>query len=167
MEIRQMLLPEFEEEMKKTRIMLERVPEDKPDYKPHEKCAPLGRLAAHIAQLPEFATSIVELPSLDFSQGSFPPLVMESRQQLLGAFDGIAGKARKAIAGATDDEWQKPWKCTFQGRTIIDAPRYLVYRGMFLNHMVHHRAQLGVYFRLNGIPLPATYGPSADDRMGF
>jgi uncharacterized damage-inducible protein DinB len=167
MEIRQMLLPEFEEEMKKTRTMLERVPEGKPDYKPHEKSTPLGRLAAHVAQLPEFATSIVELPSLDFSQSSFRPLVMESRQQLLGAFDTRVEKARSGIAGTSDEQWQKSWKFAFQGRTLIDAPRYLVYRGMFLNHLVHHRAQLGVYFRLNGIPLPATYGPSADDTMGF
>lgn len=167
MEIRQILLPEFEDEVKKTRRMLERVPEDKPDYKPHEKSMPLGRLAAHIAQLPELATRIVELPCLDFSQGSMKPLVMESRQQLLGAFDGRVEKTRQAISGATDEQWQKKWKLSFQGRTIIDEPRFLVYRSMFLNHLVHHRAQLGVYLRLNGIPLPGTYGPSADDTLGF
>lgn len=86
MEIREIYLPEFEQEMKKTREILERVPEDKPDFKPHEKSMPLGRLAAHIAQLPEFGTMIIELPSLDFSTGNMKPLVMESRQQLLAAF---------------------------------------------------------------------------------
>ncbi|HEX4022360.1 MAG TPA: DinB family protein [Acidobacteriaceae bacterium] len=167
MEVRQMLLPEFDEEIKKTRTMLERVPEDKPDYKPHEKSMVLSRLAAHVAQLPEFATFIVELPELDFGKNTMKPLVMESRKQLLAAFDDVAAKARKAIAEAGDEEWQKKWKLSFQGHTIVDEPRFLIYRSMFLNHLVHHRAQLGVYLRLNSIPLPATYGPSADDTMGF
>lgn len=167
MEIRQIYLPEFEEEMKKTRTMLERVPEDKPDYKPHEKSMPLGKLAAHVAQLPRFATMIIELPELDFSKSGIQPLVMESRQQLLTAFDGIVDKAREAIAGAPDEHWQQKWKLSFQGHTIVDEPRFLIYRSMFLNHVVHHRAQLGVYLRLNQIPLPGTYGPSADDTMGF
>jgi uncharacterized damage-inducible protein DinB len=167
MEIRQMLLPEFTDEMKKTRGMLERVPEGKADYRPHEKSMPLGRLAGHVAELPGFATWILELPGLDFAGRTFTPLVMESRQQLLGAFDAAVEKARQAITGASDESWQQMWKLSFQGRTIIDAPRFLVYRAMFLNHVVHHRAQLGVYLRLNNVPLPGTYGPSADDTMGF
>ena len=167
MEIREMFLPEFDQEMKKTRAILERLPEGKPDFKPHEKSMPLGKLAAHTAQLPEFAVRIVELPEFDFSKSDMKPLVMESRQQLLDAFDSIAAKARAAIAKASDEEWQKTWKLSFQGHTIVDAPRFLVYRGMFLNHIIHHRAQLGVYLRLNDVPLPGTYGPSADDSMGF
>lgn len=167
MEIREMFLPEFDSEMKSTRKMLERVPEDKPDFKPHEKSAALGKLAAHTAQLPEFAVRIVELPSLDFSNSDMKPLVMESREQLLAAFDGIVQRARKAIETATDEQWQQPWKLSFQGHKIIEAPRFQVYRAMFLNHLIHHRAQLGVYLRLNGVPLPAIYGPSADDSGGF
>ena len=167
MEIREMFLPEFDQEMQKTRAILERVPEGKPDFKPHEKSMALGKLAAHTAQLPEFAVRIVELPELDFSKSDMKPLVMESRQQLLAAFDAIVEKARAAIEKSSDEQWQKKWKLSFQGHTIIDAPRFLVYRGMFLNHIVHHRAQLGVYLRLNDVPLPGTYGPSADDTMGF
>jgi uncharacterized damage-inducible protein DinB len=167
MKISEMLLPEFDQEMHKTRTMLERVPEDKPDYKPHEKSMALGKLAAHTAQLPEFALRIIELPELDFSKSDMKPLIMENRQQLLTAFDSIVKRARAAIAGADDENWQKKWKLSFQGHTIIDEPRFLVYRAMFLNHLVHHRAQLGVYLRLNDIPLPGTYGPSADDTMGF
>jgi uncharacterized damage-inducible protein DinB len=167
MEIREIYLPEFEQEMKKTRTLLERVPEDKPDFKPHEKSMPLGRLAGHVAQLPEFGTTIIELPGLDFSAGKMKPLLMESREQLLAAFDAIATKTRAAIAGATDEHWQQMWTLSFQGKTVTENKRFLVYRDMFLNHQVHHRAQLGVYLRLNGVPLPATYGPSADDRMGF
>jgi uncharacterized damage-inducible protein DinB len=95
------------------------------------------------------------------------PIVMESREQLLAAFDGFVKTTREAIAGATDEHWQQMWKLSFQGKTITENRRFLVYRDMFLNHVVHHRAQLGVYLRLNGVPLPATYGPSADDKMGF
>ncbi len=167
MEIREMFLPEFDQEMKKTRAILERLPEGKPDFKPHEKSMPLGKLAAHTAQLPEFAVRIVELPEFDFSKSDMKALVMESRQQLLDAFDSIAAKARAAIAMASDEEWQKKWKLSFQGHTIAEAPRFLIYRAMFLNHIIHHRAQLGVYLRLNDVPLPGTYGPSADDSMGF
>ncbi len=167
MEIREMLLPEFEEEMKKTRTMLERVPEGKQDYKPHEKSMPLGKLAAHTARLPEFATIILEEPSFDVASRKMKPLVMESRQQLLSEFDATMQQAREAISGANDEHWQKKWRLSFQDKTIFDEPRFLVYRGMFLNHLVHHRAQLGVYLRLNDVPLPATYGPSADDTMGF
>ena len=116
---------------------------------------------------PIWHVRIIELPELDFSKSDMKPLVMESRQQLLDAFDSIAAKARAAIAKGSDEEWQKTWKLSFQGHTIVDAPRFLVYRGMFLNHIIHHRAQLGVYLRLNDVPLPGTYGPSADDSMGF
>lgn len=167
MEIREIYLPEFDAEMKSTRKMLERVPENKPDYKPHEKSMALGKLAAHTAQLPEFAVRIIELPSLDFSNSDMKPLVMESREQLLKAFDAIVERARKAIEGSTDDQWKQSWKLSFNGQTIVENKRFLIYRAMFLNHMVHHRAQLGVYLRLNDVALPSTYGPSADDRMGF
>lgn len=167
MEIRQMLLPEFEVEMKKTRTLLERVPEGKQDYKPHEKSMPLGKLAAHVARLPEFGALIIEKPSFDMGTEKMPPLVMESRQQLLATFDAMVEKVRTAITSTDDAAWQQKWKFSFQGKTIVDEPRLFSYRNMFLNHLIHHRAQLGVYLRLNEVPLPATYGPSADDRMGF
>lgn len=167
MKISDIFLPEFDEEMKKTRAMLERIPESNPDYKPHEKSMPMGKLAAHVAQLPELAIKIAELPSLDFSTSGMKPLVFESRDQLLAEFNDTAEKARKAIANVSDEQWQQNWKLSFQGKTIVEAPRYLLYRAMFNNHLVHHRAQLGVYYRLNNVPLPPTYGPSADDRMGF
>lgn len=167
MEIREMLLPEFDAEMKRTRAILERVPEGKQDYKPHEKSMPLGKLAAHTARLPEFAQLIIELPGMEVTERKHAPLVMKSRQQLLDDFDAAAEKARAAIAGADDEKWLQHWKFTYQAKTIMDEPRQLTYRMMFLNHMVHHRAQLGVYLRLNDVPLPGTYGPSADDTMGF
>lgn len=167
MEIRQLLLPEFDMEMKKTRAILERVPEGKQDYKPHEKSMLLGKLAAHTARLPQFANYILDLPGMEITERKQPPLVMESRQQLLADFDAAAEKARASITNSTDEQWQQKWKFTYQGKTIMDEPRALTYRTMFLNHLVHHRAQLGVYLRLNDVPLPGTYGPSADDTMGF
>lgn len=167
MKLSEVLLPELNEEMRKTRVMLERVPEDKPDYKPHGKSMSQGKLAAHIAQLPEFAVRIIELPELDFAKSTMKPLKMESRQQLLRDFEGLASKATAAVANASDDAWQKNWKLSFQGQTLADQPRFQIYRDLFLNHLVHHRAQLGVYLRLQNIPLPAIYGPSADDTMGF
>lgn len=167
MEIRELLLPEFDEEIQKTRATLERVPEDKLDYKPHEKSMPLGKLASHLAQMPRFATSIVELPGLDLTETKWEPFVMESRPQLLAAFDKFAARARTAISGAGDDQWKKNWRFSAGGKTILEGPSWSVYRTMFVNHSIHHRAQLGVYLRLNDIAVPATYGPSADDRMGF
>jgi len=167
MEIRQLLLPEFEHEMKTTRTMLERVPEGKQDYKPHEKSMLLGKLAAHTARLPQFANYILDLPGMEITERKQPPLVMESRQQLLADFDAAAEKARTAIANSTDEQWQQKWKFTYQGKTILDESRVLTYRIMFMNHLIHHRAQLGVYLRLNDVPLPPSYGPTADDTMGF
>ncbi len=167
MEVRQTLLPEFEEEMKKTRTTLERVPEGKSDFKPHEKSMAMGKLAAHVALLPEYAANVLKMPGMEITEQKHKPLVMESRQQLLADFAAAAQQAREAIADADDEHWEQKWKFTYQGKTISDVSRLQTYRFMFLNHLIHHRAQLGVYLRLNNVPVPATYGPSADDSMGF
>lgn len=166
MPISSLLLPEFDQEMKVTRITLERVP-IKPDFAPHAKSMPLGKLAPHIAQLAGFGLTILTTPELDFSRTSFTPLPFESTDQLVKALDEGAAKARSALQGLPDSAWTENWKLSFQGKVIFEGQRFLAYREMFLNHLVHHRAQLGVYLRLNGVPLPATYGPSADDTMGF
>jgi uncharacterized damage-inducible protein DinB len=167
MPISDLLLPEFDAEMKTTRIMLERVPLDKPDFAPHSKSMPLGKLAPHVAELPNFGVTILTTPELDFSKSTRPRLAFESSEQLLKAFDEGAANARAALKSVADEAWTENWKLIFQDRTIFAGSRFLAYRQMFLNHLVHHRAQLGVYLRLNDKPLPATYGPSADDRMGF
>jgi uncharacterized damage-inducible protein DinB len=167
MPINELLLPEFDEEMKKTRTALERVPADKKDYAPHAKSMPLGKLAPHLAQLSGFGLTILTTPELDFSKGSIKPLPFESSAQLLQAFDEGAAKVRAALQSTPDSAWKENWKLSFQGKTIFEGERFLAYREMFLNHVVHHRAQLGVYLRLNDKPVPATYGPSADDKLGF
>ena len=167
MPIHELLLPEFDEEIKKTRTMLERVPEDKKDFAPHPRSMPLNKLAPHVAQLAGFGLMILTTPELDFSKSSMKPLPFESAAQLVKAFDEGAAQARTALKNTPDNAWTENWKLSFQGKPIFDGSRFLAYRQMFLNHLVHHRAQLGVYLRLNGKPVPATYGPSADDTMGF
>jgi len=165
--ISELLLPEFDEERKKTRTTLERVPADKPEFAPHPKSMPLGKLAPHVAQLAGFGVSILTTPELDFAKGSYKPLPIESSAQLVRVFGEGAAKARYALAGLPDGAWQENWKLLFGGKSIFDGTRFLAYRQMFLNHIVHHRAQLGVYLRLTGQPVPAVYGPSADETLGF
>jgi len=167
MPISDLLLTEFDEEVIKTRVTLERVPADKPDFVPHPKSMPLGRLAPHVAQLPSFGVAVLTTPELDFSKGSFKPATMDSAAQLVGLFDEGAAQARQALASMRDEAWQDQWKLSLQGKDIFAGSRFLAYRQMFLNHLVHHRAQLGVYLRLNGIPVPSIYGPSADETLGF
>jgi uncharacterized damage-inducible protein DinB len=167
MPIKDLLLSEFDEEVKKTRATLERVPAGKADYVPHTKSMPLGRLAPHVAELAGFGLNILTKPGLDFSDGSYKPLPFESATQLVGVFDKGAARVRAALQDMRDEAWVEPWKLSYQGKTIFEGTRFLAYRQMFLNHVVHHRAQLGVYLRLNDAPVPATYGPSADDTMGF
>lgn len=167
MPINELLLSEFDEEIKKTRTMLERVPEDKKDFAPHPKSMTLGKLAPHIAQLTGFGLTILTTPELDFATTKFAPVPFESAAQLVKTFDEGAAKTRAALKNTPDEAWTQPWKLSAGDKTIFAGSRFLAYRQMFLNHVVHHRAQLGVYLRLNETPVPATYGPSADDRMGF
>ncbi len=164
MTISDALLPEFDQEIAKTRKTLERVPH-KPDFAPHPKSMPLGKLAPHVAQLAGFGLTVVETPELDVSAGSYKPLPFESAAQLVRALDEGAAKVRQALIKTTDEAWTEIWKLAFAGKTIFEGPRFLAYRQMFLNHLVHHRAQLGVYLRMNGIPVPAIYGPSADEPL--
>ncbi|HZY64025.1 MAG TPA: DinB family protein [Edaphobacter sp.] len=167
MTIAEILLQDFDNEMKGTRTTLERVPVDKPDFKCHDKSMPLGRLAMHVATIPRFATAILTTPSMDLATTKFPLLTLESREQLLAIFDELAAQAREALAKSSDADLQQKWKFSFGDKVIADVPRSAIYRGLFFNHLIHHRAQLGVYLRLNDIPVPALYGPSADDTLGF
>jgi uncharacterized damage-inducible protein DinB len=163
MTISEILLLDFDTEIANTRRTLERIPENDPQWKPHEKSMPIGRLAVHAARLPEFCSRILTTPELNMDKEKFPSLVFESTAQLLSELERTASTARAHLAASSDDELRTAWKLSFGGRVLIDAPRMLLYRTMFLNHLVHHRAQLGVYLRLLGIPVPGLYGPSADE----
>ena len=166
MSISENLLPEFDHEMANTRKTLERVPEDKFGWKPHEKSGTMGWLATHLATLPSWVTSTIDNDSLDIAPPGGPAFQIppaNSRKQILATFDQNVARARAGLAGARDDQLLKPWTLLAGGRTIFTLPRIAVLRSFVMNHSIHHRAQLGVYLRLNNIPVPATYGPSADE----
>jgi len=167
MSFNDLLLYEFDSEMKKTRAILERVPMDQPEFAPHAKSMKLKSLAPHVAQLTDFGYSVLAMPSFDFSAGSWTPLPFDTMDNLLRAFDESVAKVRAALVTLPDTSWREDWTLSFQGAPIFTGTRFQAYRGMFLNHLIHHRAQLGVYLRLNEKPLPPTYGPTADDTMGF
>ncbi len=167
MPISELLLPEFDAEMKKTRTTLERVRCEKKDFAPHTKSMPLGKLAPHVAELAGFGATVLTTPELDFSTGGNRARPPFESAGLLKAFDENVAKTRSALQNTNDDAWTQNWRLSFQGKAIFQGSRFLAYRQMFLNHLVHHRAQLGVYLRLNDKPVPSTYGPSADDTMGF
>jgi uncharacterized damage-inducible protein DinB len=162
MPIAQMLLPEFDQEMASTRKMLEIVPEDKLDYKPHERSMTLGRLAGHVAEMPGWIATTIRTESLDLTPG-MTPYVPKSRQELLEGFDKQVAEARALLAGASDEDMAKTWALTFAGKPVFSMPRAAVVRTSGMNHLIHHRAQLGVYLRLNNVEIPGMYGPSADE----
>lgn len=166
MSISQGLLPEFDQEMASTRKTLERIPEDKLTWKPHEKSMALGRLAGHIAELAGWAVDVMNKEEFDFRPAGAPPmqpLIATSQKQVLEAFDKMVPAARAAIAGASDDQFMKSWSLKSAGQTIFTMPRIVCIRSFVMNHVIHHRAQLGVYLRLNNIPVPSVYGPLADE----
>ena len=166
MAIRDALLAEFDHEMISTRKTLERVPEGKADWAPHAKSMKMGRLAGHLAELSGWGASIIGQDSLDFRPVGAPPtqpVVMTSRAQILEVFDKKVAEARQQLAGASDETLLKNWTLLSGGQTIMTMPRVAFLRSFVMNHIVHHRAQLGVYLRMNEVPVPSVYGPSADE----
>jgi len=166
MSIAQCLIPEFDQEMANTRRTLERIPENKLEFKPDPKSMSLGRLAGHIAEMPGWGSMTMTSDSLDIAPGgkqAFEPLTAKSRQQVLAEFDKNVAGARKAISAATDEQFAKSWSLLSNGKAMMTMPRVAVVRTMVMNHVIHHRAQLCVYYRMVGVPVPALYGPSADE----
>jgi uncharacterized damage-inducible protein DinB len=166
MAMRDAILPDFEYEMETTRKTLERVPEDKVDWKPHNTSMAMGRLAGHIAEMVGFVGMTFQGESLDFAaQGSAPrqPTVMGSRKELLDLFDKNVADAKAMISKASDEELKKVWTLMMGGKTIFSMPRAQVLRSMILHHIIHHRGQLSVYLRMNQVPVPSIYGPSGDE----
>jgi uncharacterized damage-inducible protein DinB len=167
MSIAQSILPEFDHEMAGTRKTLERIPDDKLDWKAHPKSNTIGWVSAHLANLPGWAIVTLEQDAFDIhpvGQEPYRTPTLTSRQQILDEFDSNVAKARAAIAGATDEMFLKPWSLLRQGQPMFTMPKIAVLRGFVLNHIIHHRAHLCVYLRLNDIPVPALYGPSGDEQ---
>jgi len=160
------LLPEFDHEMANTRKTLERVPDDKFDWKPHTKSWAMGGLATHLANIPSWAVLALEKDSFDMAPPDAPLPRLEpakSHHDVLAMFDKNVAAARAAIAGTSDAQFFQTWTLLSGGKRVLTLPKVAVVRSFVMNHTIHHRAQLGVYLRLNDIPVPAIYGPSADE----
>jgi uncharacterized damage-inducible protein DinB len=168
MTISEILLQDFDSEISNTRRTLERVPEGKNDFKCHDKSMPFGKLAMHCATLPLFGSYIILDDGMDLAKSTRPQssLVFESREDCLRQLDESAPACRNAIVAASDEALAAPWKFSYGDQIISHGPRLLAFRQMCFNHLIHHTAQLGVYLRLNDIPVPALYGPSADEQWG-
>jgi uncharacterized damage-inducible protein DinB len=165
MDIQKELIGEFDRELALTRKMLEAIPEDADfSWKPNPKSFSLGRLAGHVAETPcEWALSTLTTDRLDWSGENYKPYVPESKAALLARFDKESAEARAALAAFDPAKWDDNWKMVAGDQTWIDDSRYGVFRTLVLNHTIHHRAQLGVDLRLLNLPIPGTYGPSADE----
>ncbi|HEX6643590.1 MAG TPA: DinB family protein [Gemmatimonadales bacterium] len=161
MTLTDMLLAEFDNEMKVTRAVLERTPVADAAWKPHPKSTSLGDLAVHIATIPSWLVPTVTEPELDLG-GAGGPAALESVEQLLARFDENVRNARAALAGARDASLAEPWTLRSGSHTVFTAPRGAVIRSFVMSHLIHHRGQFTVYLRLRNVPLPSVYGPTAD-----
>ncbi len=164
MAIAESLLPEFEHESASTRKMLEAVPNEHLNFKPHEKSWNMAGLMTHIANIPNWGAETLKTESLDYTDYK-PPEPFQSREEALAAFDKNTAEAKAAIAGAKDEAFFKDWSLSANGQTFFTMPRIAVLRSFVFNHAIHHRAQLGMYLRLCGAKVPGMYGPSADETM--
>lgn len=161
MTLKQDLLGELKQEAAVTRKYLERVPFDKYDYKPDEKSETLGRLAIHVAEIVAWWKECLLNDELDFID--FAPKEILTTEQLLAYFDGLVMEALQVLSGAQPEDFLKEWSMRYGETIYFTLPKKQVLRAFCMNHLVHHRAQLGIYLRLLGVQVPATYGPSADD----
>jgi uncharacterized damage-inducible protein DinB len=164
MTIADLLLPEFDQEMATTRRVLERVPEDKFSWKPHDKSSSMGALASHVANLIKWTVDTMEKTEFDLARVT-PEAMNQSaknRKELLEWFDANVPTAR-AVLAKSDADYSVPWTLKNGEMVFFTMPRYNCVRSFVLNHIVHHRAQLSVYLRLNNVPVPGAYGPSADE----
>jgi len=165
MTIAQNFLWDFDHEMKVTRSLLERVPEKDAAWQPHPKSSPMGNLAAHIANLPRWASGVVENDEVDVSLplgAKFRPPPFETTAALLVRFDANVEAAKKAISGETEEHLASVWTLRNGDKKILSMPRAGALRSFVVSHLVHHRGQLSVYLRLRDVPLPRIYGPTAD-----
>lgn len=165
LDFRDLLWQGFEIEAGMTRRVLDRVPTDKPDWVPHPRSMPLGRLAMHVATLPRLATLCLTTPGFDLAAASSPDLTLRSHARLLETFDESLCSLQTALSTSTDEHLSEPWRFSFGDRVLSKTPRGVTLLHMFLGHLSHHRAQLGTYLRLLDLPVPGVYGPSADESL--
>ena len=167
MPLKDTLVSEFDMEMDNTRRTLERVPDGKFDWKPHDKSGTLGWLAGHVANIPHWAVMTMTQESLDLAPAGAPrpsPAKLSTQKEVLDFFDKNRADARAALAAGNDASFAKPWALLMGGKQLFSEPRSAVLRRMVFNHIIHHRGQLTVYLRLLDVPVPGLYGPSADEQ---
>ena len=167
MKLTELFLGELDREAPLTRRVLERVPEGRNEWRPHEKSMPLGRLAALVAGMPSWLAMMIDKNEFDLnppggSSGSFQTN-FKTNADLVRIMDDGVSAARTALQTTTDDHLMKPWRLLVSGKTVLEQPRHIMMRDS-INHLAHHRGQITVYLRLNDVPVPAVYGPSADDQ---
>ena len=162
MAIKDGLLSEYDHEMATTRRLLERVPDDKLAWKPHAKSKSLGELSSHVANLPLWGLTILNDASFDLAEPLPGAADHHSRQEIVAAFDRAVANTR-ATLNRTDPEFVAPWTLKRGGHEMFTLPRIAALRSFVLSHIIHHRGQLSVYLRLNDVPLPPIYGPTADE----
>lgn len=155
---------EFRQEAATTRRFLERFADGQAEWKPHEKSMTLGRLATHVVEMPDWAGTILGADHFDFAEGGYTPPAWNTRAELIAAHERIAAEFLGRLEGLSDAYFGENWQLRQGGKLLQEATRSAAVRGFILSHVVHHRGQLSVYYRLLGIPVPGAYGPSADDR---
>jgi uncharacterized damage-inducible protein DinB len=165
MGINESFIAELQQESAKTRKLLERVPLDKPDWKPHEKSMPIGRLATHVAELLGWVTVTLEQDELDFAKYDYKPRIAKDTKELLSILDDNVNKAMKSLNDSPDGRFAENWTLRTGEQVYFTLPKATVLRSFSFNHHIHHRAQLGVYLRLLNVPLPNMFGPTADEQM--
>jgi uncharacterized damage-inducible protein DinB len=166
MRMTELFSAELEREAAGTRRVLERVPEGRNDWKPHQKSMPLGHLATLVATMPSWIVATVDQDELDLHPPGAPrpkPQELNTRRELVEAFDSHVAKAKQVLASTTDEHLMTPWRLLVGGRVVNEQPRHVILRDAVFNHLAHHRGQLIVYLRLNDASVPAIYGPSADE----
>jgi len=167
MSIAEKFLSELKQEAVTTRKVLEVVPLEKGDWKPHVKNFSLLQLAAHVAELPNYLYMTISRDELDFAKTDYKPSVPASTKELLSIFEKNLKNAEEALQNCSDDEMKKNWTMRSGDTIFFSSPKVSVIRGLCLNHLIHHRAQLGMYLRLLDVPVPGSYGPTADDKLGM
>ncbi len=160
MTIAEALLPEFDQEMATTRRVIERVPTDKGDFKPHEKSFSLAHLTQLVATMPGWISRTINDTHIDLKEGG--GYKNQSTESLLSQFDKLVGEARAAIAGASDSVFAEPWSLKMGEQVLFTSPKGVTTRST-INHLIHHRGQLSVYLRMVDVPVPSIYGPTADE----
>lgn len=156
-------MAELENEAKTARACLERIPADKFDWKPHEKSMTMGRLAVHVAEMFGWTEATLKQDELDFATGDWKPLEPASTDELVSFFDEQIAKAKDTLASTSDETFMTDWTMRNGEQVYFTMPKVAVMRTFVMNHIIHHRGQLSVYLRLNDIPVPSIYGPSADE----